>query len=257
MAYLVGLPRGVHALFGDQETAIPAKVDPASAKSTVSTVWERRSSGEQVALYVRSLVFAGELRPGDRVPQDEVARALGVSRIPVREAIISLEREGLVSIEPHRGAFVNSITKETVRDQYELYGLAFGLAVRRATERGGDAFVDELAGIHRKLAAAVDADEFAACNDAFLGLIVDTAQSPRVQAVLRVLSGLVPGNYFVEVPGALATQRRGTTAMMRAVRKHGGDAAADECLRMMRRQGEAVIKLLDGRGFFDVPAPSS
>jgi hypothetical protein len=75
-----------------------------------------------------------------------------------------------------------------------------------------------------------------------------------VQAVLRVLSGLVPGNYFVEVPGALATQRRGTAAMMRAVRKHGGDAAADECLHMMRRQGEAVIKLLDQRGFFDVPA---
>ena len=188
-------------------------------------MWERRSSGEQVALYVRSLVFAGELRPGDRVPQDEVARALGVSRIPVREAIISLEREGLVSIEPHRGAFVNSITKETVRDQYELYGLAFGLAVRRATERGRDAFVDELAGIHRKLAAAVDADEFAACNDAFLGLIVDTAQSPRVQAVLRVLSGLVPGNYFVEVPGALGD----TTA------RHYGDDARGAQTRWRRR----------------------
>ena len=131
-----------------------------------------------------------------------------MSRIPVREAIISLEREGLVSIERHRGAFVNSITKETVRDQYELYGLAFGLAVRRATEQGGGGFVDELAGIHRKLAAATDPDDFAACNDAFLGLIVDTAHSPRVQAVLRVLSGLVPGNYFVEVPGALATLRQ-------------------------------------------------
>lgn len=236
---------------GDQETAIPATVDPASAKSTVSAVWERRSSGEQVALYVRSLVFAGELRPGDRIPQTEIASTLGVSRIPVREAIISLEREGLVSSEPHRGSFVNSITPSSVRDQYELYGFAFGLAVRRATERGGDGFVDELAGIHRKLAAATDADDFATCNDAFLGLIVDTANSPRVQAVLRVLSGLVPGNYFVQVPGALETQRRGTAAMVRAVRKHGGDAAAEECLRMMRRQGEALIKLLDERGFFD------
>jgi DNA-binding GntR family transcriptional regulator len=213
-------------------------------------VWERRSSGEQVALYVRSLVFAGELRPGDRIPQDKIARTLGVSRIPVREAMISLEREGLVSIEPHRGTFVNPITPGSVRDQYELYGLAFGLAVRRATEQGGDDFVDELAGIHRKLAAVTNAEDFSECNDAFLGLIVDTANSPRVQAVLRVLSGLVPGNYFVEVPGALETQRRGTTAMMRAVRKHEGARAAEECLRMMRRQGAAVIKLLDERGFF-------
>ncbi len=128
--------------------------------------------------------------------------------------------------------------------------------MRRATERGGDAFVDELAGIHRKLAAAVDADEFAACNDVFLGLIVDTAESPRVQAVLRVLSGLVPGNYFVEVPGALGD----------ATARHRGDDARGaqarwrrrgrRVPRMMRRQGEAVIKLLDRRGFFDVPAPS-
>ena len=180
-----------------------------------------------------------------------------MSRIPVREAIISLEREGLVSIEPHRGAFVNPITKETsaisTSSTVSPSGSRCGAPPSRVVTR----FVDELAGIHRKLAAAADADDFAACNDAFLGLIVDTAQSPRVQAVLRVLSGLVPGNYFVEVPGALATQRRGTAAMMRAVRKHGGDAAADECLRMMRRQGEAVIKLLDERGFFDAPAPSA
>ena len=48
----------------------------------------------------------------------------------------------------------------------------------------------------------------------------------------------------------METQRSGTTAMMRAVRKSGGDAAAEACLVMMREQGDAVIKLLDTRDFF-------
>jgi DNA-binding GntR family transcriptional regulator len=219
----------------------------------VHAIWDRRTTGEQVARYIRSLVFEGELRPGRRIPQDEIATTLGVSRIPVREAIIALEREGLVTIEPHRGAFVNLITPDTIRDQYELYGLAFGLATRRAAERGGDSFVDELRAIHTRLVAATDPDDFSARNLEFLGLIVDAAGSPRVRAVLRVLSGLVPGNFFAQIPGAIETQRTGTTAMVRSVRKNGGDAAAEACLVMMRCQGDAVIKLLDSRGFFEEP----
>jgi DNA-binding GntR family transcriptional regulator len=233
----------------DGRSAIPSEPESTS-KSTVHAVWDRRTTGEQVALYIRSLVFEGELRPGRRIPQDEIATTLGVSRIPVREAIIALEREGLVTIEPHRGAFINPITRDTIRDQYELYGLAFGLATRRAAERGGDSFVDDLDAVHTQLLAATDPDDFAARNDEFLGLIVKAASSPRVQAVLRVLSGLVPGNFFAAVPGTIETQRTGTTAMMRAVRKSGGDAAADACLVMMRRQGDAVIKMLDAREFF-------
>ncbi len=80
----------------------------------------RLTSGEQAALYIRRLVFDGDLKPGDRVPQDSVAAALGMSRIPVREALIALEREGWVTIETHRGAFVNGFDRQAVRDHYAL-----------------------------------------------------------------------------------------------------------------------------------------
>ena len=95
----------------------------------------RRSSGEQAALHIRGLIFGGELRPGDRVPQDDIARTLGISRIPVREALIALEREGWVRIEMHRGAFISAIDAQVVRDHYELYGLVYGFAARRAFGR--------------------------------------------------------------------------------------------------------------------------
>src|ERR1700716_4658430 len=105
---------------------------------------QRQSSGEQAALYIRRLIFDGHLRPGTRVPQDEVAQALGVSRIPVREALIALEREGWVTIEMHRGSFVNALDARSVRDNYELFGLVFGFAAQRALDRSGPELIDRL-----------------------------------------------------------------------------------------------------------------
>jgi len=79
----------------------------------------RRSSGDHAATYIKRLIFDQHLRPGDRVPQDDVAQALGISRIPVREALIALEREGWITIEMHRGAFVNDLDEQAVRDHYD------------------------------------------------------------------------------------------------------------------------------------------
>ena len=93
---------------------------------------DRPSSGDLVAIHVRTLIFNGELRQGDRVHQDDIARQLGVSRIPVREAIIALDREGWLTITPHRGAFVHGLDEDSLRDHYELLGLVYGLAARRA-----------------------------------------------------------------------------------------------------------------------------
>src|SRR5881227_2727330 len=95
----------------------------------------RRSSGDEAALLIRRMIFEGELRPGERVPQDDVAAILGISRIPVREALIALEREGWVTIELHRGAFINALDDQAVRDHYELFGLVYGFAARRALAR--------------------------------------------------------------------------------------------------------------------------
>src|SRR3954465_14483371 len=105
---------------------------------------DRPSSGDLVAVHVRSLIFNGELRQGDRVHQDDIARQLGVSRIPVREAIIALDREGWLTITPHRGAFVHGLDEDALRDHYELLGLVYGLAARRTTQRASNAGPQQL-----------------------------------------------------------------------------------------------------------------
>src|SRR5205807_1670763 len=90
----------------------PVPCSPMAASSNLPAPTEsirRRSSGNQAADYIRTLIFEGQLRPGQRVPQEDVAEALSLSRIPVREGLIALEREGWVSIELNRGAFVNTL----------------------------------------------------------------------------------------------------------------------------------------------------
>lgn len=56
------------------------------------------TTGARVAEYIRQLIWNGSLRPGDRVLQGEIAAALGVSRIPVREGLVAVESEGLVRL---------------------------------------------------------------------------------------------------------------------------------------------------------------
>jgi len=189
----------------------------------------RRSSGEQVALYIRRLIFEGRLRQGDRVPQDEIARALGVSRIPVREALLSLEREGWVTIKPHRGAFIGALDEAAVRDHYTLYGLVFGFAARRATERRTPEMVAHLDELCRALQRAEDPAAVARLSRDFGRLILQTAGSPRLRAVLRAMVGIVPGNFFALVPGAIEAERDGSRAIWEAVRDGDPDRAAWAC----------------------------
>src|SRR5438477_3676626 len=142
--------------------------DPDDSGFAPVPVMDRRSSGDQVAVHIRSLIFNGELRQGDRVRQDEIARRLGVSRIPVREAIIALDREGWLTITPHRGAFVHGLDEDSLRDHYELLGLVYGLAARRAVERAGPEARARLRAAQEALGAAKTPDELHETNDLFL-----------------------------------------------------------------------------------------
>jgi DNA-binding GntR family transcriptional regulator len=220
----------------------------------------RRSSGEQAELYIRRLIFDGRLRQGDRVPQDGIARALGVSRIPVREALLSLEREGWVTIRPHRGAFIGSLDETAVRDHYTLYGLVFGFAARRATERRTRKLIDRLTALCRAIEDDDDPAAVAGFNREFDRLILDSASSPRLRVVLRVMVGIVPGNFFALVPGSIETERKGSRAILAAIQD--GDAARAEAAysEMLRRQGDLVADLFTQRGLFArgaTPGPPS
>jgi DNA-binding GntR family transcriptional regulator len=213
-------------------------------------LFDRPSSGDLVAVHVRSLIFNGVLRQGDRVHQDDIARQLGVSRIPVREAIIALDREGWLTITPHRGAFVHGLDEDALRDHYELLGLVYGLAARRAVSRATPESRDRLRAAQDALADAETPDQLHETNDLFLRTLLAMARSPRLGSVMRNMSTVVPGNFFELVPGSGATQQRGTRAIVDAIDADDADRAADACVTLLTDQGDLVIKLLASRGMF-------
>ena len=92
---------------------------------------------------LRQSILIGELKPGERLMEIHLANRLGVSRTPIREAIHKLEREGLVTITPRRGAEVAQITEKSMNDVLEvrqaLDALCVELACDRITEEGTEA----------------------------------------------------------------------------------------------------------------------
>jgi DNA-binding GntR family transcriptional regulator len=219
----------------------------------VTAAISRLSSGDHAAVYIKRLIFDQHLKAGDRVPQDEVASALGISRIPVREALIALEREGWVTIEMHRGAFVNDFDEQAVRDHYTLFGLVYGFAARRALDRDGAGSGDLAVALDKLVKRVKENDDPAAVGIATLAFhdaIIDAARSPRIRTIVGAMSGLIPGNFFAAVPGAIAVERDGLAAITRAVKRGDGEAAAKEYEKMLKRHGDLVVDLFRSRGFF-------
>lgn len=223
---------------------------PASIPATEPL--DRRSSGEQAATYIKRLIFEQRLRAGDRVPQETVAHTLGISRIPVREALIALDGEGWVTLEVHRGAFVNGFDEDAVRDHYAMFGLIYGLAAQRALARAADhtALADELDAITRGLGKANNANRAQRVALDFHRAIVVAARSQRIRAHVDTMSGLIPGNFFAEVPGTIPVERVGLAAIARAVRANDADGAGAEYRAMINHHADLVVELFRDRGFF-------
>ncbi len=78
---------------------------------------------KQVVRVLRHQILSGELKPDERVLESEIAQSLGISRAPVREALVELEREGLTVTYPRRGTYVKSFTEKDIEEIYTLRAL--------------------------------------------------------------------------------------------------------------------------------------
>jgi DNA-binding GntR family transcriptional regulator len=208
----------------------------------------RRSVRRAVINYIKDLIFDGQLRAGDRVPQDDVARALNVSNTPVREALIALEHEGLVTIELHRGAFVNPLDLDGVRTVYELYGLVFGWAIRRVMNHGVAAeMLDQLRDIERRTKTA-DPAEFFDLMTEFTLLLQHYTGSREWVRIIDSLQRIVPRSSFYEtVPGSLEGAREAFGPLVKAIERGDIDKAVAAVELWNQRQGDALIKELQRR----------
>ncbi|KAA9165846.1 GntR family transcriptional regulator [Amycolatopsis acidicola] len=153
-----------------------------------------RPRARKVYEYLRDGIIEGELPPGSRLLERELSERLGVSRIPIREALPQLEAEGLITTLPRRGAVV---TQLTLRDIGELFDvrtsldvLAARLASRQPRERAVAALGPALA--RAELATTSGSgSEIAAANSAFHEMIVRLSASRLLQSMMAPISARV------------------------------------------------------------------
>jgi DNA-binding GntR family transcriptional regulator len=145
-----------------------------------------RSLSRHVQLELERLITEGELQPGERLNEVALAKRLGVSRGPVREAARALEKSGLVTVIVNRGAFVRMLTLDEAMDIYELNAVIFGLAagqlavsITAVQALELQALVDGM----DRAGAASDPDAFFELNVRFHQCIMSFARNRQAEAV--------------------------------------------------------------------------
>jgi DNA-binding GntR family transcriptional regulator len=144
----------------------------------------RQSLASAVSNVLRERILRGELKAGDQLVQHTIATELGLSRIPVREALRQLEAEGLVKIIDHRGALVASLSADEILEMFEVRMLLESHLLRLAIPRMTDEDFEEAESILESYTGSLEIEEnvenWGALNWKFHSCLYEAANRPRI-----------------------------------------------------------------------------
>ena len=209
---------------------------------------------EAVLAALRELIVTGELAPGTPVRQEALAERLGVSRVPLREALKVLEGEGQVVYRPHRGYAVAELSVEDLLEVYRIRDLLEDEAVREAVPRLTPRDLDEISAAEADVRAAAATGDIAAITAANRRLhfaVYEASAMPRMVRMIRVLwdaTDVYRSLYFAEAANrarideehaaAIAAMRAGDTERAVAVlAEHRRASAASVSAAITARPG--------------------
>src|SRR5262245_46468956 len=151
---------------------------------------DRPSLSQVVGEKIRGQILEGKLRPGERLIEDRLSSELGVSRVPVREALRGLSMEGLVRLEPNRGATVTEVTPELVAELVEVRTLLEALNARLAARRHDPKIVALLQDTLRRgneAAQSGTSEELARLNGEFHEHLAEASRNSVLSDIMRSL----------------------------------------------------------------------
>jgi len=159
---------------------------------------EKESSSELDITSLSSIVYedlkrrlnSGVLRPGQFIDLSALGRELGMSRTPLRDAMIRLELEGFVTVYPRRGVMVCRLSLTDIRDIYQIIGALEASVVERMSMRFRSSDADRMDGFRAKMAETLSADDFDAyyaANLAFHDVYLDLSDNADLVRTVRTL----------------------------------------------------------------------
>lgn len=210
---------------------------------------KRRTTAVMVADELRRRIIAGHFREGEQLRQEAVAGELGVSRIPVREALKQLEAEGLVTLVSHRGAVVSKLSPEEIAELFELRAVLeawlLGLAVPRMTE----ADLAQADGILERMVANERIDQWGALNWEFHMALYRPSGRTETMKLLNRVHGMI--DRYVRLQISLTSGQvkahREHRQLLDLCRRHDAEGAARALEAHVTEVRDALLqRLRDG-----------
>ena len=192
---------------------------------------------EEVDERIRQRIFNRELKPGERIDEQALARDFGISRTPLREALKVLQNEGLVKLVPRRGCFVAKLSEKDVDEIYDMIGLLEGACAARAAAVAAPADIARLQRLTQRmaqLAAEGNHKRYFDANLAAHEAVLDCAGNrwqKNVIQYLRSMCRLYPYVTVGKLPGRLEESLQEHRELLAAIEAH--DPARAEAV--MRR----------------------
>lgn len=207
-----------------------------------------RTVAERVTDALRARILSGGYPPGARLRQDAVASELGVSRIPLREALNHLQAEGLVQGEAHRGFVVRRASVREAREVFELrlqlepQAVAEGARVARAADRVSQAMLLERLDA---LAGKGDIVQAGEIERAFLLGLIAPEQRPLTGEMLSRLQGASHRYLNLAEPGGLEGTAAEHSLLLKAWTADGAEEAGRIAAARIQRVRDRVLAALD------------
>ncbi|MBX5490160.1 MAG: GntR family transcriptional regulator [Chloroflexi bacterium] len=203
---------------------------------------ERRTAQELVAAVLRHGILTGKLPGGTRLVQDQIAAQLGVSRVPVREALLQLEAEGLVRMQAHRGATVVARTPADIAELFEIRAVLLSEAVRHVVPHLTDDQIVRLQAIEERTQGEANMTARMQLTRAFYAVLLERLARPRLQAMIEKLEQEVErylqslerphlGHGHIVAGGAARDGERAAT-LVREHLLHVGERAVERLLAL-------------------------
>lgn len=187
-----------------------------------------RTTSSAVTQLLRQSLDRGRWASGEPLRQEEIAAELGVSRVPVREALFQLQAEGLLRMVPNKGMYVAPMSAAGLRELFRLRWLIESDVLVEAVPLHTAATVNRLETVQAALDKAHDVADWIAGDREFHEALYAPAQRPESMAIVRRLRHLVDRYYFARMkPGTRAQGwHEEHHALIRAVRRKDANAAA-------------------------------
>ena len=215
---------------------------------------------DQVVNHILNLILTGKLRSGDRVDRNEIALGLGVSRVPIQEALVQLEHDGIVSTRYHRGAFVERFDEATVLEHHEVDGLLNGIASARAASNPTPRILGQLDALMRSLRSAREARAFSEIAGEYRRTVNDEYAGPRLHATIRASQNLIPRVFWMTYQNSRDDMLPFYEDETSAIHRRDPDAARAACIGRSHLMAQTMLAELFRRRVFTpaetvVPGP--